>query len=125
MLHDILADYVKKIDDSLQRLQKVYVEAYETEILNPERVNIRIRLRYSSGFLLELNEAVYINSRQLAFLGYRYHFQDEKNNLIFRYDNTPHFPDLESFPDHKHTEAAVISSQKPSIIEVIYEATET
>nr|WP_253881088.1 MULTISPECIES: DUF6516 family protein [Microcystis] len=38
----------------------------------------------------------------MEFLDYRYHFQDEQNNLVFRYDSTPHFPNLSTFPHHKH-----------------------
>ena len=33
---------------------------------------------------------------------YRYHFQDKNNDLIFRYVNTPHFPGLNTYPNHKH-----------------------
>ncbi len=51
------------------------------------------------------------------------HFQDEKNSLIFRYDSTPHFPNLPNFPHHKHLPDKVISSQKPEIAQVLKEAT--
>ncbi|MEA3436034.1 MAG: DUF6516 family protein, partial [Thermodesulfobacteriota bacterium] len=59
---------------------------------------------------------------QLNHLGYRYHFQDKQNNLVFRYDNTPHFPDIEGFPHHKHLSDKVTGTEKPSILEVIDEA---
>ena len=36
--------------------------------------------------------------------------------------NTPHFPELETFPHHKHTQTKVVASEKPSIREVIEEA---
>ena len=52
---------------------------------------------------------------RLAFLDYRFHFQDEDNRLIFRYDSTPHFPELPSFPHHKHLPDDVISSNKPGV----------
>ena len=52
------------------------------------------------------------------------HFQDEKNRLIFRYDSTPHFPNLPNFPHHKHLPDEVISSQKPEIAQVLKEATD-
>jgi len=55
-------------------------------------------------------------------LDYRYHCQDEQNRLIFRYDSTPHFPDLPSFPHHKHLQDEVIASQKPDIYQVLQEA---
>lgn len=53
---------------------------------------------------------------------YRYHFQDERSRLIFRYDNTQHFPGLKHFPHHKHLESEVTDCERPSIPEVIEEA---
>ena len=69
---------------------------------------------------MELNESV-VAEDEIKHLGYRYHFQDEKNSLIFRYDNTPHFPKLKSFPDHKHTKNEIVESNRPSILNVINE----
>ena len=45
----------------------------------------------------------------------RYHFQDQQNNLIFRYDNTPHFPNLKTFPHHKHLNKKIEASTRPQI----------
>ncbi|MGH7450872.1 MAG: toxin TumE [bacterium] len=64
-----------------------------------------------------------VENGQVSHLGYRYHFQDQNNRFVFRYDDTPHFPNLPFFPYHKHTPIGVESAQKPSIIEVINEAT--
>ena len=46
------------------------------------------------------------------------------NNLIFRYDNTPHFPGLKTFPHHKHLQDKLIDAKRPSISEVIKEVNE-
>ena len=32
---------------------------------------------------------------------YRYHYMNKENSLMFRYDNAPHFPNLNSFPHHR------------------------
>jgi hypothetical protein len=56
---------------------------------------------------------------KITAIDYRYHFQDEQNNLIFRYDNTPHFPDLSSFPHHKHLGDRVVACEQPDISQVI------
>ena len=60
-------------------------------------------------------------SRNL-WLDYRYHCQNTENGLLFRYDNTPHFPTLSSFPHHKHLPDDVIVSVKPTIFQVIKES---
>jgi hypothetical protein len=33
---------------------------------------------------------------------YSYQWAEADNQLIKRWDNTPHFPDLTGFPDHIH-----------------------
>jgi hypothetical protein len=122
MLHEILSQYFEDIDDSIRKLENANVERYEEEVLTSSRANLRIRVRFLSGHLLEVNEAIVIVKDQLKHLGYRYHFQDQENNLIFRYDNTPHFPDLKSFPHHKHLKNKVEDSDAPLILNVITEA---
>jgi hypothetical protein len=123
MLHKLLEDYLKEIELALLALEPVYIERYTEEILTFNRVNLRLRIRWHSGYLLEINEAVIIENNTLTFLDYRYHCQDQQNLLIFRYDNTPHFPDLSSFPHHKHLSGDVIACKKPELIQVLEEVT--
>jgi translation elongation factor EF-G len=86
LLPKILTDYLNEIDKVITELKNVYIERYQEEILTPEKVNIKIRLRFNQKYLLEINEAIIVSENQLKTLDYRYHFQDEQNRLIFRYD---------------------------------------
>lgn len=122
MLLEPLRHYLQEVECAVGNLQGVYVERYQEEIFTPERLNLRIRIRFSQGFLLELNEAVVVEAGTIGQLAYRYHFQDERNRVIFRYDNTPHFPELKNFPHHKHLEGGIKDCEKPSIVQVIEEA---
>lgn len=99
-----------------------YTERYEEEILNPLRANLRIRIRFNSGRLLEVNEAVVIENKRLLHLDYRYHCQDSEAQLVFRYDSTPHFPELPNFPRHKHIPSGVAGVEKPDIAATLEEA---
>ena len=56
MLHDLLHSYLEDIESAVHALKEVYIEVYEEEILTPERVNLRIRIRFYNGCLLEINE---------------------------------------------------------------------
>jgi len=123
MLRDPLRSYLEEIESAVHALDEVYIELYEEEILTPERVNLRIRIRFYTGCLLEINESV-IYEDSLKHLGYRYHFQGRQNQVLFRYDNTPHFRNLSTFPHHKHCPTEVVNSERPSIIEVLKEAEE-
>ncbi|MDO8810825.1 MAG: DUF6516 family protein [Gallionella sp.] len=98
-----------------------YAESYVEEILSAERANLRIRLRFQNGALLEINEAIFVENGALKTLGYRYHLQNSNSELMFRYDNTPHFPDLPSFPHHKHLRDTVVASGKPDLLDVLQE----
>jgi hypothetical protein len=122
MLHDLLSSYLNSIDSAVRNLRNAYIEIYEEEVLTNSRVNLRIRARFQNGFLLEINEAVIIEEGQIKHLGYRYHFQDKLNNVVFRYDNTPHFPKFKTFPHHKHLQKEVVDSEKPLISAIIDEA---
>ena len=124
MLPNILSDYLERVEQAIQQCSNIYVERYEEEFLTSNRVNLRIRLRFSQTYLLEVNEAIVLADNQLEFLDYRYHFQDENNYLIFRYDSTPHFPDLPNFPHHKHLPNDTIGSNKPELTEVLKEVIE-
>lgn len=121
MLHEALVDYLDQVEQAILQCKHVYVERYTEEILTPLRVNLRIRMRFEQGHLLEINEALVVEEDKLVPLDYRYHYQDEQNHLIFRYDSTPHFPDLSSFPHHKHLPDDVIACKKPTIEEVLQE----
>ncbi len=122
MLHEAMFQYLREVESVIRKSENAYVEHYEEEVLTPNRVNLRIRLRFMSGHLLELNEAAVSEEGCIRHLGYRYHFQDKDDNLIFRYDNTPHFPKIGTFPHHKHLKDNVLPSVKPSIFTAVREA---
>lgn len=119
--HNLLERYFAEIEAAVTQLT-AYAESYAEEILTSERANLRIRLRFQSGGLLEINEAIIVENGVLKTLGYRYHLQRAGGELVFRYDNTPHFPDLPSFPHHKHLRNAVVASSKPDLLDVLQEA---
>jgi len=52
---------------------------------------------------------------------YSYQYMDSNNNLIFRYDNSEHYPDLPNFPHHKHISENILSSKEPNLIDVLKE----
>ncbi len=122
MLHRKLAEYFDRVEQALTTLEDAYIERYVEEVLTPQRATLRIRIRFTLGQLLEINEAIVVEANALMWLDYRYHCQDRQNRLIFRYDSTPHFPDLPGFPHHKHLPDEVVASQKPDIKQVLQEA---
>lgn len=120
-LHELLETYLSKVEETVITLP-AYVEHYTEEILTADRANLAFRLRFYHGGLLEVSEAIVVDAGVLQTLGYRYHCQNASNGLLFRYDDTPHFPDLPTFPHHKHLPDTVIAHGKPSLLAVLQEA---
>ena len=60
MLHDILVQYLRSVENAVRRQADSYVERYEEEHLTSNRVNLRIRIRFADGYLLELNESAIV-----------------------------------------------------------------
>ncbi|MGB3201371.1 MAG: DUF6516 family protein [Nodosilinea sp.] len=90
--------------------------------MTAERANLKLRLRFKGKYLLAISEALQVVEGQIVHIDYRYHFQDENNQMVFRYDSTPHFPDLPTFPHHKHLPDMVIATEKPDLAQVIQDA---
>lgn len=122
MSRSALRAYFYDIEQQLFTLPDLYVEQFNATILTAERANLKLRLRFKGKYLLAISEALQIVDGQIMQIDYRYHFQDENNQVIFRYDSTPHFPDLPTFPHHKHLPDMVISTEKPDLAHVLQEA---
>lgn len=52
---------------------------------------------------------------------YRYHYQNQTKELIFRYDNAPHHHEIATFPNHKHLPDGVSAARQPAIGQVLAE----
>ena len=48
-------------------------------------------------------------------------YLDRDGNLVFRYDNAPHYPHLSTFPAHKHVGGSVVEAEPPDLSDVLVE----
>ena len=104
------------ISEILQRFKKLII-SYEIKKFH----QIENSYALVVNFVLLNNHKLF--SKDYLFLDgsrkYSYHFQDEKDNLIFRYDKAPHWIDIETFPFHKHLPSRIVES-KPMNIEKVF-----
>lgn len=114
-------DYFEGVQTLVARLLRVEIERYEERVLSLERGNLRIRLRFSDNSLLEISEAIHVAGNAMVWLSYRYHYQKPDGSVIFRYDNTPHHPELSTHPEHKHLKESVVGASRPAIEKVFEE----
>lgn len=63
---------------------------------------LRIRAELSDGGAFECFLYVLEMAGQIQMEKYSYHWQDASGNLIMRWDNAPHYPDLPFYPHHQH-----------------------
>jgi hypothetical protein len=122
-LNNIL-EYFEKVQNIVEALSKVEIERYDEEIFSEGRGNIKFRIRFHDNSLLEVSEAIYFDSEKFLWLSYRYHYQKPDGSVIFRYDNTPHYPHVDTYPDHKHVGSSVVGSLRPDIENVFSEIKE-
>jgi hypothetical protein len=86
--------------------------------------SLRARLALADGSQLEFAEYMQRSSAgEIVVITYSYHWADANNQLVTRWDNTPHFPELPGFPDHIHDGATgeVTTGQPMSIFTVLDE----
>lgn len=73
-----------------------------------------MKLRLIDGSSLRIWEKILENSLQR----YSYYWLDELDNQIIGWDNAPHHPDIETFPDHKHVSGKSLAS-KDKLVDVL------
>jgi len=114
---------VKCLEDVLHKVErhplvkKLYVKDMHASL---KRGYLRLMALFVDDSELHVFE--YVDS-DLRRLGYAYHYQNSFGAMIFRYDNEPHYPDLPTFPHHKHVaqEEAPRPSEQVNIDEVLRE----
>jgi hypothetical protein len=77
-------------------------------------------LTFENG-LLDILEVIKFTENQINKTKYKYHFQTNNGEMIFRYDNAPHHQNVETFPHHKHIRTEIIESNAPEIGQILAE----
>ncbi len=82
---------------------------------------LRCRAHFWDGSFLDIYEVVSTEPGYPLRIHYAYTYIREQ--LIFRYDNAPHHPEVETHPHHKHIGAAefVMPSRPPTLSSVLAE----
>lgn len=112
----------------LERLENIL---YSRRDMETEEFRIQFRgltvlfyatLRFQDTSKLQIFEELKPNARQkLQRFKFRYHYQSGDDHLLFRYDNSPHYPHLATFPSHKHVGNEVIAAEPPDLADVLKE----
>jgi hypothetical protein len=98
-----LAAYLDHVGNLINSRRDVHIERLTIQQFESDRsALIEGRLRFWDGSLLSFSEEMIERGVMVAKQDYIYHYQKADNSLAFRYDNSPHYPDIATFPNHKH-----------------------
>lgn len=123
----MVRDYFEQITSTLAALswiKSVNIIRYDILTIEEDEFLIyRIRLTLYDGGLLEMSERVVFSKKDgtLRTTTYSFHWQNANNELIKRWDNAPHHPEISTYPHHVHVsrEDNVMSSFYITGIDVI------
>lgn len=118
----MIEDYFRQIDTLIATAAIVHSSSITYDKRSTYLGLIRGDIYFVDGSLLHLREFVNVEHDVERYM-YVYHYQRPDGTLIFRYDNTPHFPALPTFPHHKHdtSEANVVAASPPDLQAILTE----
>ena len=81
----------------------------------------RYRIKLKDGSTIEITERLLEEGKKLDITKYRYHWQTQSGKLIKRWDNAPHHPEVDTFPNHLHigTDDHVLRFSKISALDIL------
>ncbi len=98
---------------------KPFISSYQ--VITFEQIglnlNLKVEIRFIDKSVLFVKEIVISGSKRK----YSYHFQNAQSQLICRWDNAPDWPELYTFPHHKHTPTGVEPSTQIESLDIFNE----
>ncbi|MBX3050774.1 MAG: hypothetical protein KF753_04830 [Caldilineaceae bacterium] len=113
--------YLARLENTLRSRQHFEIEQMLSNTFSAGAL-FRARLRfYDNSTLYVAEDLESLGQSEIERVAYAFHYQHTDGTLIFRYDNSPHYPDLSTFPAHKHTPDGVIAADAPDLADILRE----
>ncbi len=95
---------------------KSIIADYEILIweIEPEAYRFKAILHFTNGSNLFVRDYLFPDKRKYSF-----HWQDENEHMIARWDNAKHWQDIQTYPFHKHEADEVHPSTETSLHDVL------
>lgn len=118
VIRKLVSEIEKTIDSSSivlsSSIQKFFGPGEET-------VYLKGHVTIIDSSILEIALFAIESAGTLSLDKYRLHYMNSAGQMLFRYDNSPHHPEIDSHPHHKHTPDKIGPSNIPSINDVLKE----
>ena len=86
-----------------------------------EAVYIKGHLLIIDSSILEISIFAIQFRNTVSIDKYRLHYMNSAGQMLFRYDNAPHHPEIGTHPHHKHMPEKIIPSSMPSLQDILNE----
>lgn len=121
-----LTAYCDLLYDQAHSRWGLYVEQLRIQLLNAGSEALIVgRIRFWDDSLLYFREELVERNVTTVRTDYVYHYQSASGALLFRYDRSPHYPEINTFPHHKHVTVGgnelVEPARSPTLSEVLRE----
>ena len=116
-----LYSYLVRLETMLRSRQDITVNTLEVTVTTIGALfNSEVSF-YDGSRLSIFEELETVRQQRFHRLRYKFHYQGRDGALVFRYDNSPHYSDLATFPYHKHVGDAVVEAEPPDLGKVLAE----
>jgi hypothetical protein len=118
----LIEDYFRQVDTLITHTNIVHSFSMTYDKRSTYIGFIRGSVYFLDGSVLHLREFVNVQHGVERYM-YAYHYQHSDGTFVFRYDNTPHYSALPTFPHHKHggSGSTVVSANPPDLPAVLTE----
>ncbi len=116
----MIETYFAQVEGFLQAFSHIRAYTLRKKVYNSKQGYIGGSITFENGRRLDFIEVKDVEVAEK--IKYRYQYMDEKQVLIFRYDNAPHHKHIRTFPHHKHTTlSGAQASPEPTLHDVLLE----
>jgi hypothetical protein len=113
-------DQIKALIDRYAAASFVLDSSVHFEMRPGDQGYLAGSVTFADGSVLHFTEFLDAAKGTVDRLMYAYHYQDADHELIFRYDNARHRPQLRSL-EHKHTPGQVVEMLAPTLDDALAE----
>ncbi|RLD65627.1 MAG: hypothetical protein DRI95_08225 [Bacteroidetes bacterium] len=112
------------VNNYFERIDRTILQF--TDIVDNHTIN---KNKFNETQALLLGVIIFIDKSKLSFMEfidldvngkikYKYHYMNENNEQIFRFDNAKHHPDIKTYSHHVHIGNKISESKEPQLFDV-------
>jgi len=118
----VIQQFVEDIEKTIAS-SSIVLSSNIQKYLGPalETVYIKGHLLIIDSSILEISIFAVQFGNTISIDKYRLHYMNSAGQMLFRYDNAPHHPEIGTHPHHKHMPGQIIPSSMPSLQDILNE----